>query len=48
MRILFDFKGAHEIASLSCYFLILQKVEEKNAQKSIIKREKFQIGESIL
>jgi hypothetical protein len=28
MRKLFNFKGAHEIASLSCYFLILQKAEE--------------------
>jgi len=34
MRILFDFKGAHEIASLSCYFLILQKVEEKKSSEA--------------
>jgi len=28
MHVLFYFKGVHEIASLSCYFLIMQKVKK--------------------
>jgi hypothetical protein len=44
IRSLLIFKGAHEIASLSCYFLFMQKVEKANRKGKICSKRIMSIG----